>query len=142
MNIMRSTSPTTLQSLSANVLFTGVRPRQLAGLARRVDEIDVSDGTVLIRGGHLNRHAYLVVSGTLRVEVDGDVVATVGAGSVVGERSALTHEPANATVVADGAVRLLVLDHRALLGASYSMPQLRARLVDLVQRRDEELAAA
>lgn len=139
---MRSTNATALEALQTVELLRGLPVRKLERLAQLADDIDVVSGEVLIREGHLNRHSYLVVEGTLVVSVLGTPVATVAAGSIVGERSALTREMANATVEVAEDTRVLVIDHRMLLGAAHQMPLLKARLLELVANRDEQLADA
>lgn len=139
---MRSTNATALQALQSVELLRGLPVRKLERLAQLADDVDVAAGEVLIHEGHLNRHAYLVAQGTLVVSVDGTAVATVAAGSIVGERSAVTRELANATVEVVEDARILVIDHRMLLGAAHQMPELKARLLELVADRDEQLTAA
>lgn len=132
---MRSFDPkfAVLRSL---LLFDGVPRRRLRDLQVRVDEVDVASGTVLIEQGQLNRHAYVVVSGALSIRIDDARVATVGPGEIVGERAALTHEPANATVVADAPTQLLVIDHRTLVGLATEVPTVLGKLRSLVGHRD------
>lgn len=114
--------------------------RPLRDLASRIDEITVPAGTVLIHQGHLNHHAYLVGSGALRVDVDGERVATVAAGSIVGERTAVAHGPANATVTAIEPTTVHIVDHRALLGTAAADPAFAAVLEDLAALRANQAA--
>ena len=138
---MRSTDPkyAVLRSL---LLLDDVSRRRLRALASSVDEIDVPEGTTLIEEGKLNRHAYVIVSGSLSVQHDGTRVARVGPGEIVGERSALTHDPANATVIADAPASALVFEHRVLLGLTADVPTLGSRLHRLVDNRDAPTLAA
>lgn len=132
---MRSIDPkfAVLRSL---LLFDGVPRRRLRDLQAEVDEVDLAEGTVLIEQGQLNRYAYVVLSGALSVRMDDTRIATVGPGEIVGERAAITHEPANATVVADVPTHVLVIDHRALVGLATEVPVLLGKLRSLVGRRD------
>lgn len=138
---MRSTDPK-LAVLRSVDLLEDVPASRLASLAMQADEVDVRAGTVLIRQGRLNRHAYLVVSGTLSVEVDGSPVALVGPGSIVGERSALHREPTNATVVVAEDATVLAVDHRALLGAMSDVPSFGDRIRSITAERDAARDAA
>ena len=72
----------------------------------------VDAGTVLIHEGQLNRHAYFIGSGSVAIDVDGERVATVAAGSIVGERTAIERGPANATVTATERTKVFAVDHR------------------------------
>lgn len=64
-------------------------------------------------------HAYLLLEGTVDVLVEGAPVATLGAGSLFGERAMLHHRLRSASVVARTAVRLLSLDEA---GTHLAMP--------------------
>lgn len=127
-----------LDSLRSIEILSDLPPRQLRELSYRLDAITVPAGTVLIREGRLNRHAYFVEAGALGIEVAGQRVATVTAGSVVGERTAIDHGPANATVTALEDTTLHVADHRVLLGVAAADPDFLATLEDLAAGRSND----
>lgn len=137
MRIMR-TKDARLQALRSMEILRDLPTRRLRHLSQRVDEVTVPAGTVLIRQGRLNRHVYFVASGALRVDVDGNRVATVTAGSVVGERTAVDHGPANATVTAIEPTTLHVTDHRVLLGVAADEPGFDAVLQELAAARSND----
>lgn len=114
---MRTNDPKLAALQSIDVLGT-LSPRQLRNLVARVDEVEVPAGEILIHEGQLNRHAYFVESGSMSVEVEGVRIATVAAGSIVGERTAIERGPANATVRVQTDARVFAIDHRVLLGAA------------------------
>lgn len=114
---MRTTDPKFELLRSLDVL-ADLPGRRVAELVSMVDEVDLEPGEVLIHQGQLNRHAYLVASGLVAVDVGDQRVATVGAGSIVGERSAVNRGLANATVTVVEPTRVLAIEHRALLGAA------------------------
>ena len=130
-----------LTSMRAIDLLQRLPVRRLRRLAPLLDEVRVDAGTVLIRQGQLNRHAYFVRSGSLRVDVDGRRVATLSAGSVVGERTALDHGPANATVTAVEPTALFVADHRALLATAGTDADFDVQLRLLAASRENRTAA-
>lgn len=66
----------------------------------------VEPGTTLISDGCVQRTVMLIIDGTVAVDRQGEQVATLGADSVIGERSYLTGELANATVQAVTSVTL------------------------------------
>ena len=137
---MRSMNPKAA-ALTGLPLLAGVDARRVRELALRSDEIDLTPGATLIAQGHLNRHAYVVLSGSVSVSVGGDAVAVVGPGSIVGERAAVTHDLANATVVVLEPTTVLAIDHRSLLGIAGEHPVVRERLDSLVDDRDRQIAA-
>lgn len=129
-------------------LFRNASKDGLKHLSEAADEVDVSPGTELIGQGHRNHEAYVIVSGTVEIEVDGDKVATVPAGQIVGELGLFGHGPASATVTAIDEVSVLsipynrfdqILDEtpglakeiaRELAGRLHAMDQEHARHVD------------
>lgn len=116
---MRTTDPK-VHALEGIEVLAAITPRQLRSFARLTDHIDVQAGQVLIHQHQLNRHAYLVERGTLAIEVDGVNVATVAAGSIVGERSAIERGTANATVRVLHDATVFAVDHRVLLAIAGS----------------------
>lgn len=137
---MRSSDPKVRALKSIDVL-RDLSNRRLRDLALHVDEVEVQTGEILIHEGQLNRHAYFVESGTMSVEVDGERVATVAAGSIVGERTAIERGPANATVrVLDDAV-VHAIDHRALLGTASNTAEFADLLHELAGERTNTTAA-
>lgn len=69
-------------------------------------------GDVLMHEGAFGNEAMLVLEGDLVVERDGDVIAMVGPGSVVGEQALLLNAPRNATVTAASDVTVSVMSRR------------------------------
>ena len=67
------------RSLSATIMQEGARPT-----IRRIRE-----GTVLVEQGQPGDELYLLLDGVLRVEVDGQALADLGPGALVGERALL-----------------------------------------------------
>lgn len=136
---MRTNDPKVRALQSIDVL-RDLSVRQLRTLALHVDEVVVPAGEVLIHEGQLNRHAYFVQSGSMSIEVTGDRIATVTAGSIVGERTAFERGPANATVrVLDDAV-VYAIDHRALLGTASTTTEFSELLRGLAGERTNNAA--
>ncbi|HET8567908.1 MAG TPA: cyclic nucleotide-binding domain-containing protein [Candidatus Limnocylindria bacterium] len=77
-----------------------------AELAARLRLVRFADGEPLVREGERGDDVYLLRSGEAVVErgEPPEAIATMGAGALVGELSALTGAPRNATVRARGAV--------------------------------------
>lgn len=114
--------------------------RRLRQLAALVDEVTIDAGEVLIRQGQLNRHAYFVQSGSMGIDVDGERVATVVAGSIVGERTAIQHGLANATVTSLERSLVFAVDHRVLLGTASRDADFARLLRDLADDRTNRAA--
>jgi CRP/FNR family cyclic AMP-dependent transcriptional regulator len=71
--------------------------------------VSFAPGQDLCRQGQLGREAFVLLSGTAVVTRDGQPVAEVGRGDVVGEAALLGDHYRNATVTATSAVSALVM---------------------------------
>lgn len=82
--------------------------RELSGavMSGSPDLHSIEEGATLIEQGQPGGPIYLILDGMLRVAVDGEEVAELGPGAIVGERSVLEGGRATATVVATTAVRV------------------------------------
>lgn len=76
------------RELSGTILRGGMKPK-----IRVLDE-----GTILTTQGEAATEVYVVVDGQFNVEIDGESVAEIGPGAVVGERAALEHGVRTATL--------------------------------------------
>ena len=110
-------------------LFRGLSRRHLELIARHADEVTIDAGKVLARQGGLGREFLLILNGRARVERDGKLIARLGHGDFFGEMSLLDGHPRSATVTADTAISLLVIDSRSFGGLLYAIPQLQRKIL-------------
>ena len=104
-----------IETLSKLSLFSACDDRELAAIAKLVDEAEVPAGHVLIQEGSAScREAFIIMDGTATVTVRDVQVALVGPGSITGEMGVIDHERRSATVRAVTDMQLLVIDARAL----------------------------
>lgn len=122
-------------------LFSGLDKRQLLRLGQMTDEVDVADGRTLMRQGERGDELFVVIEGSLRVERDGEVIAHRGAGEFLGEIALVDEGPRSATVVAEGAARLLVVGHRAFHTLMDEFPQIQLVVLRELARRVRHLDA-
>lgn len=80
------------------------RLRELSTIA------DLPAGRVLMRQGAFGNEVLLLISGELLVERDGDPIAVVTPGAVVGEQAVMLNAPRNATVRAATDVSVLAMN--------------------------------
>lgn len=80
-------------------------------VASVADIVEVAAGQHLIVSGQLNHEAYVVESGTAVVLVNGEEVAEISDGEMIGELGLLDHGAATATVTTKTAMSLLVIPH-------------------------------
>ncbi len=93
-------------------LFASADAKALEHLASAADEVTVAPGTVLIKEGHRHNEGYVIISGSLRVEVGGEHVADIPAGELVGELALFgTANAASASVSAGTEAELLVIPY-------------------------------
>jgi CRP-like cAMP-binding protein len=132
-----------VKHLATVPLFAQCSKKDLAEIARFVDQIDVPDGRQLINEGEVGHEAFIVVEGSASVTRDGEEVATIGPGAVFGEMALIDRAPRNATVVATSPMQLIVIGKREFTGlldesASFRTSVMSA-LADRVRQKDLEL---
>jgi CRP/FNR family cyclic AMP-dependent transcriptional regulator len=120
---------TKINSLKEVPLFAGLSKKELEIVAKGSDELTVAAGTVIVDQGQTGREAFLILSGTVTVKRNGRKIATLEAGSLVGELSLLDHGPRTATVVCDTECTFLVVDQRHFLGIVLASPSLTTKLL-------------
>ncbi len=92
-------------------------------------------GDVLMQEGAFGNEAMLVLEGDLVIERNGDVVAMVGPGSVVGEAALLLNEPRNATVTAASDVVVAAMSRREFSSILEMCPGVGRTILETTLRR-------
>jgi CRP/FNR family transcriptional regulator, cyclic AMP receptor protein len=93
-------------------IFAHYTDEELREIDALVCQTVVPRGGTLIRQGEPGREAFIVLAGEAEVRVDGEMVAVVRAGEVVGEMALLDNKPRSASVVAMTPLEILVIDPR------------------------------
>ncbi len=119
-------------------LFGELDHFDLSQLARWVREVDLSDGELIVEQGAMPHELFVIEEGAAQVVRDGEPIATLGPGDVVGEMALLKLERRWASVVALGHVRAVALGADDLAAMSEQMPELVDRLRETVARRERE----
>jgi CRP/FNR family cyclic AMP-dependent transcriptional regulator len=101
-----------LEVLRGLPMFEHFSDDELATIDALGCQMLIEPGGVLIAQGRAGREAFIVCSGDAEVRVDGDVVAHVRAGDVVGEMALLDNMPRSASVVAVTPLQVFVVDPR------------------------------
>lgn len=121
-----------LGSVSFFDQFSDEQLEEVSSLGQKV----VADaGAQLTDQGRFGDVSYVIVEGTANVLMNGTYVASVGAGSVVGEMSLLEHRPRAATVVAETEMTLVafgIKEFRELLDRN---PTAKERILTLLDSR-------
>ena len=119
-------------------LFGELDHHDLSQLLRWVHEVEYADGELLFEQGAMPHELFVIEDGSVEVSRDGQQVATLGPGEVVGEMALLKLQRRWATVVASGHVRAVALGADDLASMSEEMPELASRLRETMLRRDLE----
>jgi putative iron-dependent peroxidase len=119
-------------------LFQGLDASQLARLADLAAEVRAADGEVLMRQGETGDEFFVVVSGHVAVEREGQRLARLGPGDFLGEIALIDGRPRTATAIADGEAHLLVLGNQQFETVIEEFPglgrQVARALVDRIRR--------
>ena len=124
-----------LRHLASVPVFSNCTKRQLEEIGKVADELILPVGKILASQGEVGFEMFILVDGTAAVTRDGQHVATVSAGDVVGELAVLSGHPRNATVTAETEVRVLVLTHRGLEQLLDDIPGLAKHMLHEVTAR-------
>ncbi|MFZ9156732.1 MAG: cyclic nucleotide-binding domain-containing protein [Ilumatobacteraceae bacterium] len=130
---------TYLESLRRVALFSSCSTKDLEKIAKAGDEVKMDAGSVIVDQGQTGREAFVIISGSATVKRNGKKVATLGAGSVVGELSLLDHGPRTATVVTDTECTMLVISQRQFLAVIDAIPAISHKLLATLAGRIREL---
>ncbi|HWC70138.1 MAG TPA: cyclic nucleotide-binding domain-containing protein [Actinomycetota bacterium] len=129
-----------VERVQAVPLFGDLDAHDLAHVARWIEEVRATPGELLIEQGTMPYELFVIEEGTVDVVRDGEPLATLGAGDVVGEIALLEQHRRMASVIARTAVRALALHVDALQEITSEMPELGAELRELMERRRSENA--
>jgi CRP-like cAMP-binding protein len=127
-------------SLKRSPLFEGLSKRELAGLARQSEDVEVPAGKVLCSEGDRAQEFFVIVGGEVEVTKNGRLLATRGPGDIIGEIALLANVPRTATVTAKTPLRLFVLTDQAFLGLVDANPQVERKVLRALARRVASLS--
>ncbi len=121
--------------LSDVAFFAGFTEEQLVEVAELGERLEADAGVEITDQGRMGDACFVIVEGTANVLMNGEYVASVNAGSMVGEMALLEHRPRTASVVAETPMVLVsfgVEQFRALLDRN---PSANERVLSLLQAR-------
>jgi CRP/FNR family cyclic AMP-dependent transcriptional regulator len=113
-------------------LFSQLSDEEAHRLAAFATETSVAEGQILMKEGDYSTELIGIEEGTADVLRDGETIASLGQGDVIGEMGLLTREPRNASVVATSPMRVLKLTHWEVKRMSSETVQ---RIERLIQER-------
>lgn len=116
-------------------LFSRLSPVERIHIARALRPMQYSRGSIVLHQGAIGDALYIVMSGQVVVEQNGQAIAYLEEGDFFGEMSLLTRQPHNADVRALTPVEALALPAQDLDDLLASQPELAKQLRDLVEQR-------
>lgn len=122
-------------ALSRIDLFAPCTPKEIAKVAALCSSRHAVAGEVVVRQGDAGTDCYLIVDGSVAVEIDGVLVATLRAGELFGELASLDAGRRSATITVLSDSELLVLDSASLNTAVATIPGLTQRLLARMSTR-------
>ncbi|HTG47293.1 MAG TPA: cyclic nucleotide-binding domain-containing protein [Actinomycetota bacterium] len=129
-----------VERLTRLPLFGELDAHDLGHVAGWLRDVELAPGEVLITQGAMPDDVYVLEDGTVEVVRDGEHLAELGAGDVVGEIALVDPQRRTATVRATTPVRAVALNLRDLPEMASEMPEIIRRLRSIAQRRLEEQA--
>ena len=130
---------TTIAALASIELFTGLSKKELAAIDRLMTPIDIKAGKEVIKEGTAGREAFIIVEGTASVWREGRLIASVGSGAVLGEVALLANRTRTATVKAETAMTVEVLNRREFEQLLDQSPAITRKLLVATAKRVHQL---
>src|SRR6201993_4063801 len=97
--------------LTAIPTFSELSPEEARRLATFATETSVSEGQILMKQGDYSTELIAIQEGTADVIQDGNTIASLGKGDLIGEMGLFAQEPRNADVIATSPMRVMKLTH-------------------------------
>lgn len=119
----------------ANELNNEFNEHEMSVLTSLGTIVDLDAHEIFATEGAVGQEAVILVTGTAHVMRDGDTIAEVGSGTILGESSLLTNEPRNASLMTTSPTKLVVLNRREFSSFLDECPRVAAKVDELVSAR-------
>src|SRR5579884_2248767 len=121
--------------LTAIPLFSELSPEEAKRLATVATETSAAEGQILMKQGDYSTELIAIEEGTADVIKDGEKIASLKEGDLIGEMGLLERRPRNADVIATSPMRVLKLTHWEIRRMSEDTVE---RIRQMIQERRRE----
>ena len=121
--------------LTAIPIFSQLSPEEARRLATFATETSVAESQILMKQGDYSTELIAIEEGTADVIRDGDKIASLKQGDLIGEMGLIERRPRNADVIATSPMRVLKLTH-------WEIRRMSQETVDRIQQTIEERRSA
>ena len=97
--------------LKALPIFSELSAEEAKRLAAFATETSIAEGQILMKQGDYSTELIAIEEGTADVTRDGEKIASLKAGDLIGEMGLLERRPRNADVIATSPMRVVKLTH-------------------------------
>ena len=121
--------------LKAIPIFSHLSDEEAKRLAAFATETSVAEGQILMKQGDYSTELIGIEEGTADVIRDGDKIASLEEGDLIGEMGLLEREPRNADVIATSPMRVMKLTHWEIRRMSEETLE---RIKEIVEKRRQD----
>jgi CRP-like cAMP-binding protein len=121
-------------------LFESLSRDERRTVAQHAEEIDVAEGTELVRQGEFAYEFFVIEDGTADVLRDGGRIAELGPGDFLGEMGIVSQAVRNATVVTTSAASVIAMTSQDFRAMQRSSPSVASQIQAAVEERCQALA--
>jgi CRP/FNR family cyclic AMP-dependent transcriptional regulator len=116
-------------------IFSHLSDEEAKRLAAFASETSVAEGQILMKQGDYSTELIGIQEGTADVIQDGEKIASLGEGDLIGEMGLLEREPRNADVIATSPMRVMKLTHWEIRRMSEETLD---RIKEIVEKRRQD----
>lgn len=116
-------------------LFSGLSDQDLETVSHATSDLRFHGGRTLVSQDSVAHEMMILTSGSARVERDGERVADLGPGDVLGELAVLSHEHRTATVTATSDVEVIHLTADRFSRLLDDVPAIAPKMLPIVAAR-------
>jgi CRP-like cAMP-binding protein len=116
-------------------IFSRLSDEEANRLAAFATETSVAEGQILMKQGDSSTELIAIEEGTADVIQDGEKIASLKDGDLIGEMGLIEREPRNADVIATSPMRVMKLTHWEIRRMS---EETLSRIKDIVAKRQQD----